>query len=201
MTRWLLPTLAALLVATAIHADTLTGRYVEARNTDVYTGPCFANSDMNLTGKNAVVGWKIDKGTYDGVALDGLGIVAAVSATDTLGLKQTGRGKAVLIVDSRSTSEQQDALVGFAQEQLGGCHGVKIVGVQRAAVELNLIACPEGGCAVLKAGDAVVKTRCIDHKIDKACGNEEAFYPPLIRERQGGPRRGYPECLHRQGPE
>src|SRR5262249_8524461 len=162
----------ALLIVTAAHAETLTGHYVEARTCDVYTGPCFANGDMNLGGKNAVMGWKIDKGSFDGVDLSGLGVVAVLSASDTLGLKQTGKGRAVLIVDAHANAEQHEALVAFAQTQLGGCKGPGIVSVQKAAVELTTIACKEGGCAVLKAGDARVKTRCIDHKADKSCGNE-----------------------------
>ena len=79
----------------------------------------------------------------------------------------------------RST-EQHEALLSFAQEQLGGCKAIRTVAVHKAEVDLNIIECKEGGCAVLKAGDAVVKTRCIDHKHDKACGNETAFYPPLV---------------------
>jgi len=38
------------------------GQYVEARTADIYTGPCFANSEVELTGNLAVLGWKIEKG-------------------------------------------------------------------------------------------------------------------------------------------
>ncbi len=51
----------------------LTGKYIEARTCDVWTGPCFANAEMNLTGKHAVLGWKVEKGEFQGVSLDGLG--------------------------------------------------------------------------------------------------------------------------------
>src|SRR3954471_19127441 len=77
------------------------GLYVEARTCDVWTGPCFANADYNLAGKNAVLAWKVEKGSDGDVSLDGLGIVAVVSANNTLGLEQTGPAKSVLIVDSR----------------------------------------------------------------------------------------------------
>jgi hypothetical protein len=180
MTRWLLPTVVALLIVTAAHADTLTGRYVEARTCDVYTGPCFANGDMNLGGKNAVLGWKIDKGTFNDVALDGLSVAAVLSASDTLGLKQTGTAKAVIIVDRRASTEQRCALVRFAQDQLGGKAAVQVIKVEDAEVDVTILECKEGGCAVLKAGAARVKTRCIDHKADKSCGNEYAFYTPLV---------------------
>ncbi len=65
--------------------NTVSGNYVEARTADVYTGPCFANSEVGLTGDLAVFGWKIGKGSWDGVALDGMSIVGVVRAKSTLG--------------------------------------------------------------------------------------------------------------------
>src|SRR5436853_7698942 len=93
------------------NATAITGQYVEARTCDVWTGPCFANADFNLTGKNAVMAWRIDKGSVGDVALDGLSVVAVVSARNTIGLEQSGPARAVLLVDSRATPAQRDALV------------------------------------------------------------------------------------------
>ena len=56
----------------------LRGKYVEARTCDVWTGPCFANADFNLTGKHAVMAWRVDEGKLQDVSLDGLGIVAVI---------------------------------------------------------------------------------------------------------------------------
>src|SRR5262245_34739210 len=80
----------------------ITGQYVEVRNCDVWTGPCFANAEGNLTGKNAALVWRVGEGAIDGVRVDGLSVVAVVQATDTLGAKQSGPSKAILIVDSRA---------------------------------------------------------------------------------------------------
>ena len=99
------------------------GQYVEARTCDVFTGSCFANADTGLTGKNAVLAWKVEAGTVAGSKLDGLGVVAVVSASETLGLKQTGPGRAVVIVDDRATTAQRDALVEFVKAQAGGLVG------------------------------------------------------------------------------
>src|SRR5207253_9258291 len=89
----------------------ISGLYVEARNCDVWTGPCFANADFNLSGKNAVLAWKVETGSADGVRLDGLGIVAVVVAQNTLGLEQKAPAKAVLIVDQRADAAQRAALI------------------------------------------------------------------------------------------
>jgi Protein of unknown function (DUF1326) len=187
MALWLLS--AALVVtgpADRATTPSLTGTYIESRTCDVWTGPCFANSEMNLGGKHAVLGWKVDKGSVAGVKLDGLGVVAVVSASDTLGLDQTGPAKAILIVDQRADKAQKEALVRLAQDQ-GGELTKNVLAVETAAVELDLCKCEEGGCARLKAGAARIETRCISDKHDKVCGNESAFYPPLAKSVEAKP--------------
>jgi hypothetical protein len=172
---------ALVLAAAPLHAAGITGHYIEARTCDVWTGPCFANAEMNLTGKHAVLGWKVDKGELDRVRLDGLGVVAVIAAHDTLGVKQTGPARAVLIVDSRANPAQRAALIRLARRE-GGDLVRHVVAVQSAAVDFEVGDCTEGGCANLRAGAARIETRCLDHKHDKVCGNESAFYPPLARD-------------------
>jgi hypothetical protein len=178
--------IALILVSSPLRADGISGKYIEARTCDVWTGPCFANAEMNLSGKHAVLGWKVDKGTFDNVRLDGLSIVAVVAASDTLGLEQTGPAKTVLIVDSRANSAQRDALISLARAQ-----GQKLVGdvvsIENAKIDLEVDACKEGGCALLDAGKARVETRCLNNQHDKVCGNESAFYPPLAKGVQATP--------------
>jgi len=173
--------IALLLCVAPLPAAGITGQYIEARTCDVWTGPCFANADMNLGGKHAVLGWKVDKGELNGIQIDGLGVVAVVAASDTLGLEQTGLSKAVLIVDSRASSQQREALISLAKKQ-GGDLVKNVVAVQTAKVELEMCPCAGNGCAVLNAGCAKITTRCLDEKHDKVCGNESAFYPPLSRD-------------------
>src|SRR5436309_1919368 len=114
---------STLLLLSALMASdqsaTVRGQYVEARTCDVFTGSCFANADTGLTGKNAVLAWKVDSGTVGGAKLDGLGVVAVLSTTDTLGLKQSGPGRSVIIVDEKATTAQREALVAFAKDQAG----------------------------------------------------------------------------------
>jgi hypothetical protein len=186
MLRW--NTAAALTVAlsvtAAVHAGEsapktgMRGLYVEVRNCDVWTGPCFANADFNLSGKNAVLAWKVETGTVNGVSLDGLSIVAVVVAQNTLGLEQMAPAKAVLIVDQRADAAQRAALVRMAKQHAGTLLD-HVAEVQSAPIRLDACACKNNACAELDAGVARVKTRCIDADHDKACGNETAFYPPL----------------------
>ena len=182
MYRWLslVALVAAVFVAPA-QAGGISGQYIEARTCDVWTGPCFANAEMSLEGKHAVMAWKVDKGAFDNVSLDGLTVVAVVSAKDTLGLDQTGPAKSVLIVDNRANAAQRTALIRLAQWEAGELVG-KVLAVESANVDFNLCDCKEGGCARLEAGKARVETRCLDGHHDKVCGNESEFYPPLSKD-------------------
>jgi hypothetical protein len=181
MARWLsLAAIALILAAAPVSAAGITGQYIEARTCDVWTGPCFANAEMNAGGKHAVMGWKVDKGALNNVQLDGLSVVAVVQSTDTLGLEQTGPSSAVLIVDAKANQAQREALVNLAKKQ-GGDLLKKIIKVETARVELDTTGCTEGGCAHLQAGQASIKTRCLDGHHDKVCGNEVNFYPPLAK--------------------
>ena len=72
---------AAVLSATVsfgagLPVHNITGNYMEARTADTYTGPCFANGEVDINGKEAVFGWKINNGSWKGVSLQGLGVVA-----------------------------------------------------------------------------------------------------------------------------
>jgi len=172
-----------LLLPALLSADpsaTVRGEYLEARTCDVFAGSCFANADTGLTGRNAALAWKVESGTVAGTRIDGLGVVAVVSVSETLGLKQTGPGRAVIIVDERANKAQREALVQFVKGQAGSLVG-EVVAVQSAPVDLTICNCDGGGCAVLKAGKVKVATRCIDTDHDKACGNETTLYLPLAR--------------------
>jgi hypothetical protein len=175
-----LAAVALVVLAGPLSAAGITGKYIEARTCDVWTGPCFANAEMNLGGKHAVLGWLVEKGTLGDARLDGLGVVAVVAASDTLGLAQTGPAKAVLIVDSRANAAQRDALVRLAKKQ-GGDLVKNVVKVEAAPITLDTCVCKGEGCAKLSAGGAKIETRCLDAHHDKKCGNETAFYPPLAK--------------------
>jgi hypothetical protein len=181
MYRWLsLAVLFLVVVAAPAAAGGISGQYIEARTCDVWTGPCFANAEMSLDGKHAVLAWKVDKGTLDNVRLDGLSVVAVVSASDTLGLEQTGPAKSVLIVDAKANAAQRAALIHLAKAEAGNLIG-KVLEVQNAKIDFDITQCKEGGCARLEAGKARIETRCLDGHHDTVCGNESEFYPPLSK--------------------
>lgn len=177
-------TLGSLLAAgSALAGSSVRGHYLEARSADVYTGACFANSEVGVVGELAVMGWKITEGSYKGVKLDGLGVVGAIKASATLGdVHNTAYPvKAVLIVDERANVEQRVALKQFAQ-QMAGDLLTDIVKIEYAPVSIdfedNNV---HSATATLRAGSlAAVQTRPLMSK-DHVCAHEEIFYPPLTK--------------------
>jgi hypothetical protein len=156
------------------------GKYVEARSCDVYTGPCFANGEVGLTGGEAILTWAVDRGTYQDVALDGLNVIAVVKASNTLGnpYQSVLPARAMIIVDERADARQHDALVCLAK-QLGGELVADVVEVKSAAIRSSIGNCEESGCARVEAdGLVTIATRCLNEG-DHKCGNETTFYPPL----------------------
>src|SRR3954453_8939008 len=102
-------------------AQQISGDYIETRSADVYTGQCFANGEVNLVGNEAIMGWRVDKGSWDGVALDGLSVVAVVRAKATLGdpYADPYPAKSVLVVDDNATAAQNQALPNFPHSITG----------------------------------------------------------------------------------
>jgi hypothetical protein len=168
--------------ATKPNVPAISGDYLEVRSCDVYTGPCFANAEMGLSGKEGMLVWSVREGAWNGVKLDGLNVIAVVRTDGTLGdlHYQPRSGKAVLVVDAAATQKQRDALVDFARAMAGGLIR-EVAEVKTAPMQVALGTCDGRGCASVKAGDLVqITTRCLGSK-DHLCGNEETFYPPLTK--------------------
>jgi Protein of unknown function (DUF1326) len=178
----------------------VTGDYLEVRNADVWTGPCFASSQVDLTGKQAILAWKINKGTWEGTDVSGLTVVAVVKASATLGdpYRNPLPSESVLILDHKATAQQRKALVDFARARAGKLVG-HVVRVDIAPVSLEVGTGSNHGTDVLKAGNlAVVKTRALCQG-DIMCGNETVYYPPLTRIEQSMPAFSEQDAFNGKG--
>ncbi|PYV29595.1 MAG: hypothetical protein DMG22_22590 [Acidobacteria bacterium] len=189
--------LLGLATSAASARAALKGDYLEVRSADVYTGPCFANSEENLAGNQAILAWKIRQGDWRGTDLAGFGVVAVVQAQATLGdtTHDPYPAKVVLIVDSRANAAQRAALIQFAKAA-GGKLLANVVRVDSAPIELTAA---EHGSVKLVAGSlARVETRSLCAG-DHLCGNEEVYYPPLTRVNGAMPAFALEEAFNGQG--
>lgn len=188
MVRLVLAVLLALTLCSPSFAK-VTGEYLESRTCDVYTGPCFANGEMTVCGREAVMAWKIDNGSFDGVNLAGLQVAAAITANDTLGLGGTFKVaphpiKGIVYVDEKATSVQQAALVGFVKSATAA---LKFEVLKVQAVPMSFTADHVTGKGKFRAGEvALIETRGME-KGDCICSNEQVFYPPLVKVENSQP--------------
>jgi hypothetical protein len=158
----------------------IAGQYLESRTADIYTGPCIANSETNLAGKQAVMAWHIDQGAWGNVDLSGLTVVAVVNAPDTLGMagSDPSLAQSILIVDQSASEAQRGALVNFAQAQ-GGEVLSHVVALKVAPMQFETNVGGKHMATSLTAGNLVrVTTRSLNEG-DEFCHNEEVYYPPL----------------------
>ena len=173
-----------MLCGVSAQAAEISGEYIEARSCDVFTGPCFANGDVGLTGKEAMMAWMVDDGKWAGQDVSGLGVALILKASDTLtiGGKYTTSNpypiETVILVDKRATPSQHDSLVDFVKSSAP----VLSKNVNRIeSVALSLKTDHLAGKGVFKAGNfASIETRRMQ-KGDCVCTNETVFYPPLCK--------------------
>jgi hypothetical protein len=180
------------LAATTSSAAGIRGDYVEARTADVFTGPCFSNAEIFISGNRAVMAWKVTEGSWNGVDLRGLCVAAALHGTTTFSEDQPEKAESVLIVDHRADARQREALIAMAKT-LGGARLSRISKVTSSHMSLklenhvraegedghNTHGMPQSPRASFwAAGLAKILTRPLDER-DHACGNEVIAYPPL----------------------
>jgi hypothetical protein len=156
-------------------AGSLVGAYVEARTAEVFTGGCVMASEAETMGKEALLAWRVDRGTFNGVSLDGLSIVAAVAGDKNLGIVEIGGEKATsksaVFVDERANPAQRMALVAMANQLSSGIMG-KIVGVTAAPIQFA----SAGDEIHVNAGPATLQvSKHVDH--DPTCGAMLWFHP------------------------
>jgi hypothetical protein len=157
----------------------IAGDYVETRSADVYTGQCFANGEVGLTGDQAILAWHIRSGDWNGIKLDGFNVVAVIKASATLGdpYADPFPAKSVLILDQQADAAKRAALASFARHMAGKLLD-NVIKVETAPIDMQVLH-EHHGRARLRAGSFVeVQTRAIGDN-DHLCGNETTFYPPL----------------------
>jgi hypothetical protein len=172
---------AVLFAASSSRGAGLTGEYLESRSCEVYTGPCFANAEMDLAGKEAVMAWKVDAGTWNGVALDGLVAALVVSADNTLGTdgvfpSKARRVRSVILVDEKADAKQRAALVDFVKDS---ARDLTREVARVDAVPIRLENDHLDGRGTFAAGNvARIETRALKGG-DCVCTNEVVYYQPL----------------------
>jgi len=176
-TRMILTVAAVVALAgsSLLAGTSVSGKYVEARTAEVFTGGCIMGSEAETVGKQAVLAWKVDRGTFNGISLDGLSVVAALAGDRNLGMQEMGGDKAVvksaLYVDAHANAAQRLALVAMASELSNGIVGT-IVQVTPAPIAFT----DHGSEIEVTAGQVTLDVnKHMTH--DPSCGATQWFHP------------------------
>ena len=121
--------------AFATETPTVQGEYIEARSASVYVGACHFGAEYVEGGREATLVWNIQHGSWNNVSLDGITVVAVVSAKSNLAIDTETR-KSVLYLDPSTTAEQRTALKDMLTTKRADVLG-EVVTTQTAAVEFT----------------------------------------------------------------
>src|SRR5262245_37085258 len=173
--------LAAMLLAFAAapllgaRGTSIKGTYVEARTAEVFTGGCIMNAEAGTSGREALLAWKVDRGSFNGVALNGLAVVAAVVGDTNLGIREIGgetaTTRSAVFVDERANPAQRKALVSMAQRLSNGVVD-KVVEITPTAIQFV-----DDGKSFRISATSVRLTVAKELTHDPTCGGKQWFHP------------------------
>src|SRR5437867_2865558 len=162
-----LPTMSA--------GHSISGVYVEARTAEVFTGGCLMSSEAETTGRQAVLAWRVDRGSLNGVSLGGLVIIAAIVGDKNLGIHELGGAKPLsrtaLFVDDRASATQRTALLGMAKKLSGDLMGT-IVSIKSASIQFA-----DHGHEIAVTAPKIALNVGKHAEHNAGCGAEQWFHP------------------------
>ena len=118
--------------AFATQPETVQGEYLEARSVSVYVGACHYGAEYVEGGREATLVWNIRQGSWKGVSLEGLTVVAVVTAKNNLAVDTSTR-RSVLYFDAKTTSEQRTSLIDLMTTKRGELLG-EVVSTESAPI-------------------------------------------------------------------
>ena len=99
----------------------LAGDYVEARTASVFCGACHFNGEYMSTGNDAVAAWHFTSGSWRGVDLSGVTMMAAV--TSDTNLAEDAAKKSELTIGDAATPAQRQAALSIFREKYAASFG------------------------------------------------------------------------------
>src|SRR3954452_24926817 len=105
----MLTAICALVLSSQAENISLRGDYVEVRTASVFAGACHYNGEVVTTGRDAMMAWNVTSGKWQRVDLNGVRVLAIVSADANLGESNASR-QSEIIIDSNASRTQALAM-------------------------------------------------------------------------------------------
>jgi hypothetical protein len=164
----------ALVFSSRAENVSLRGEYVEVRTASVFAGACHYNGEVVTTGRDAMMAWNVNSGTWQGVDLTGVRAMAIVTADANLSDDQAPR-TTELIMDAQATDAQLKAMIAALKQKYAGALG-NVVTVRNTAISFNR----NGRSYMVKADDATIDVEAMPN--DLCCKMPNlVWYSPLVR--------------------
>lgn len=112
---------AAPVTKTKELSQPLAGDYVEARTASVFCGACHYNGEYMYTGNDAVAAWRFTSGSWHGVDLAGVSMIADVASGSNLAENASRRTE--LTIDSAANPAQRAAALSLVREKYAASFG------------------------------------------------------------------------------
>ncbi len=160
--------------AMAAPSTQIAGDYVEARSNHVYTCGCLYSGEMVTGGREAILAWSFDGGSYEGTTLEGVRALAVLSGEENLSIQGMPR-RAVLYLDGVASRRQQDAVVSLIRQKYADAVG-EIFAVRTAPIVFREL---PGSVEVRVPGVAEVMERTAVLPDDAHRGSSQ-WYGPFI---------------------
>jgi hypothetical protein len=156
--------LAAILLAgigLAGEDSVVIGKYMEDRSNRVYGCPCEWSSEFASNGREAVLAWGIESGTYGGEDLGGLRLASVLAGKFTLSEPTTLR-RSTVYVDASAREPQRRAGVAWLRSRFGDTLG-SVQAVQTVPIEFQFAP----SSVVLRVGSILeVRMRRAEFRLD-----------------------------------
>lgn len=149
------------------------GDYVEVRTASVFAGACHYNGEVTTTGRDALMAWNVTSGSWGGVDLTGVRVIAVLSADDNLSNAQAVR-HSELIIDKAASHEQAVAVLSALKSRYADTLG-QIISVRTAPVEFK----HEGKTYEVSSAEAAINVEAMPN--DLCCRMPNlVWYAPLV---------------------
>jgi len=103
-----IPIFLALSAGASSTGSALRVRCVEARTASVFAGACHYGAEATTAGREALVAWHVESGSFAGVDLAGVDLAAAIAGEANLADPVAAR-RSVVYVSDRATPSQREA--------------------------------------------------------------------------------------------
>lgn len=153
---------------------TIAGDYLEARSNHVYTCGCLYSGEMVTDGREAILAWNFESGSFRGAPLAGVKVLAVLTADGNLSVEGRERSS-LLYFDPAASEAQRQAVLSLFEQQYPALVG-HILGTRTASIAFRK---EPGSWNVESPGMATVTMRAA-RLPDDAHQGSSLWYGPFI---------------------